>query len=112
LRLERPGLIVGSTSVTERERGGETEEMEVGGRDEELGYWCWRRNRRNGVEEEAKSWVAGAGGRTDEIEWRRRRGARLLVLEAENQNGDGRKLKWENGKCKIGYLYLGFIRVF
>ena len=41
------------------------------------------------------------------------------LLEAENQNGEraergGRKLKWANGKgkCKIGYLYLGFVRVF
>ena len=55
----------------ERERGGETKEMEVG----------------------------GAG-----------------LLEAENRNGErgGRKLKWANGKgkCKIGYLYLWFIRVF
>ena len=55
----------------ERERGGETKEMEVG---------------------------------------------RAGLLEAENRNGErgGRKLKWANGKgkCKIGYLYLGFIRVF
>ena len=32
------------------------------------------------------------------MEWRRRQGAGLLVLEAEIQNGDGRKLKWVNGK--------------
>ena len=68
LRLERPGLIVGSTSVTKRERGGGTEEMEVGGGGEELGCWCWRRNQRNGVEE-ARSWPAGAGGGNPK--WRR-----------------------------------------
>ncbi len=71
MRLERPGLIFGSTSVTERERGGGTEEMEVGGGDEELGCWCWRRNRRNGVEEEARSWAAGAGGRKSK--WRQQK---------------------------------------
>ena len=49
------------------------------------------------LEEEARSWAVGAGGGTDEMEWRRRRGAGLLVLEAEIQNGDGRKLKWVNG---------------
>ena len=64
-------MIVGSTSVTERERGGGTEKMEVGGGDEELGCWCWRRNRRNGVEEEARSWAAGAGG--GKSKWRRQK---------------------------------------
>ena len=70
--------------------------------------------------------------------WRRRRGAGLLVLEAKLtkwSGGRGKELgcwcwcwcwrrkikmetaenwngKWEKGKCKIGYLYLGFIRVF
>ena len=88
-------MIVGSTSVMERERGGGTEEMEVGGGGEELGCWCWRRNRRNGVEEEAKSWAPGARGRNPK--WRRQK------IEMG---------KWEKGKCKIGYLYLGFIRVF
>uniref|UniRef100_A0A2N9I908 Reverse transcriptase domain-containing protein n=1 Tax=Fagus sylvatica TaxID=28930 RepID=A0A2N9I908_FAGSY len=45
--------------------------MEVGGGDEELGCWCWRRNRRNGVEEEARSWAAGAGG--GKSKWRRQK---------------------------------------
>ena len=53
------------------------------------------------LEEEARSWAVGAEGGTDEMEWRRRRGAGLLVLEAENQNGDDRKLKWEMGKREM-----------
>jgi hypothetical protein len=96
-------LIIGSTSVTERERGGGTEEMEVGGGGEELGCWCWRWNRRNGVEEEARSWASGAGGGTDEMEWRRRRGRKSWAAGAGGGNPkwrpvDGRKLKWVNGK--------------
>ena len=42
------------------------------------------------LEEEARSWAVGAEGGTDEMEWRRRRGAGLLVLEAE-------LTKWSGG---------------
>ena len=47
------------------------------------------------MEEEARSWATGAGGGNPK--WRRQK------IEMG---------KWEKGKYKIGYLYLGFIRVF
>lgn len=68
----------------------------AGGGTDDLG--CWRWNGR-----------AGGWRRNEQAGGWRRRGAGLLVLEAENQNGEreGRqKLKWANGKGK-GNVKLG-----
>ena len=68
------------------------------------------------LEEEARSCAVGAGGGTDEMEWRKIE-ARSWAVGVGGRNPKWRRQKiemgkWEKGKSKIGYLYMGFIRVF